>query len=121
MAKECNKDDCTNPIFGKGFCKWHQFLREDKKKPKKKVFTIKPISDKMAAKYKEYRSVRDIHMAENPICEFKGCTKVSQDLHHKAGRGKFMCDKNTFMAICRKHHTWIHEHPKESRELGYLI
>jgi len=32
--KICNKEGCENPVFGGGYCKYHQYLRTDKKKPK---------------------------------------------------------------------------------------
>ncbi len=31
MAKSCNYNDCTNPVFGGGMCTWHQMHRTDKK------------------------------------------------------------------------------------------
>lgn len=40
--KTCQSEDCSNYVFSKGFCKWHQNLRTDKKKPK----SIRPISKK---------------------------------------------------------------------------
>lgn len=54
------------------------------------------------------------------------------DLHHKAGRSgssenehgemeRNLYNKATFMAVCRVCHDWIHRHPKESREAGWLI
>ncbi len=54
------------------------------------------------------------------------------DLHHKAGRAgsspnhegemeRNLTNKATFMAICRDCHNWIHENPKESRKMGWLI
>jgi hypothetical protein len=38
MPKQCNKDECVNNVWGKGYCKYHQYLRKDKnkKKPLKK-------------------------------------------------------------------------------------
>lgn len=88
-----------------------------KKKPKR----IKPISDSMAEKLVKYREVRDKYMSEHKTCEFENCYSDANDLHHIRGRGAYLSDTNYFMAICRGHHTWVHEHPEESRELGYLI
>jgi len=34
MAKICKKEGCNNPVFSTGYCKYHQYLRTDKKKPK---------------------------------------------------------------------------------------
>ena len=31
MAKTCQKDACNNPVFSKGYCKFHQYLRKDTK------------------------------------------------------------------------------------------
>ena len=109
MPKVCKKEDCNYNVFGKGYCRYHQYLREDKKKstPKKRKLI--------------YRKVRDEYKLKNPICEFPGCRSKNIDLHHKAKRGKNLSDPKYFMSVCRKHHEWIHYHPKESREMGYLI
>ena len=88
---------------------------------KKKQKRIKQISDSMAKKLVVYREVRDKYMKEHETCEFENCYSDANDLHHKASRGKHLSDVTTFMAVCRQHHNWIHEHPAESRELGYLI
>jgi hypothetical protein len=32
MAKECKHEECTYPVWAKGYCKKHQYLRTDKKK-----------------------------------------------------------------------------------------
>lgn len=119
MAKSCQKEGCNNPRFSKGFCQWHKYLSKDYsvKKPAKK--RINAISEKMKEQLKEYRIVRDIFMKENPCCEI--CSKPSQDLHHKSGRGKNLCKVDTFMAVCRGCHNFIHNNPKKSRELLYLL
>ena len=96
-------------------------MKNKKSSPAKKKKRIKPISDSMAEKLVEYRKVRDKYMSEHITCEFEGCNKDANDLHHKASRGKHLSDVTTFMAVCRLHHNWIHEHPLESRGLGYLI
>ncbi len=123
MAKTCNFKGCGNPVFGGGFCSWHQYKRTDKKPAAKKKLPkrIKPVSESMALRLKAYRVERDKFMNENNVCQFTGCNKEANDLHHKAGRGKNLSNVSTFMAVCRFHHNWIHEHPKESRELKYLI
>lgn len=122
MAKVCLEEGCSNPRWGKGYCKYHQHRRTDKKttsKPKKK---IRHISKKREEEMKIYRPLRDKYMSEHQMCEVKGCSKPSNDLHHMNGRfGKRLYDTDYFMAVCRKHHNWIHEHPKESSCLGYLL
>lgn len=32
VRKTCKVEQCNNHIFGKGYCKYHQYLREDRKK-----------------------------------------------------------------------------------------
>lgn len=54
MAKICNANDCTFPQFGGGFCKYHQYLRKDKKPKqiKKSGFIKKGVNTKKKmAKY----------------------------------------------------------------------
>ena len=119
MAKFCLEDGCNNPRFGKGFCKWHQHRRTDLKTKQQPQKRINPISDKLTYKLSAYRPLRDAYMKDNPDCEI--CGKPSNDLHHKAGRGKFLCDVTTFMAVCRKCHNFIHENPKKSRDSLYLL
>jgi len=43
-SKPCTVDNCSNPRFAKGYCKIHQYLRTDKKKPK--PLKSKPIIKK---------------------------------------------------------------------------
>ena len=50
------------------------------------------------------------------------CTTHSTDVHHMKGRiGPLLTDTKFFLAVCRSCHTWIEEHPKEAKELGYSI
>ena len=119
MAKSCLEDGCNNPRFGKGYCRNHQYKRTDKETKSLVRKKISPISNGLAEKLKLYRAVRDKYMAQHLNCEI--CDKPSNDLHHKAGRGKNLCNVITFMAVCRNCHIFIHNNPKKSRELLYLL
>lgn len=44
MAKKCNKQGCQNPIWGGGFCRYHGYLRTDKK-PKGLKKEYKPTGE----------------------------------------------------------------------------
>lgn len=50
MPKTCKSEGCNNPVFSKGYCKYHQNQRTDEKWLNKKQKTpkksFKPISDK---------------------------------------------------------------------------
>lgn len=94
--KTCLKEDCNNPRFSKGYCKWHYKLNPLHTSPYKtlslcgkgnvsKKKRIAPVSDKQAKILKEYRKVRDEFMKDK-CCEFEGCGKVATDLHHAKGR-----------------------------------
>lgn len=47
--------------------------------------------------------------------------RADNNPHHMAGRGPNLARVETFLAVCRTCHTWIHDHPNEARRLGYLI
>ena len=107
-------------------CKKHERAevyteRANKKPKKKKVYRIPNLSQKRLKINAEYRIERNKYMAKHPICEAHGCNNKSNDLHHRAKRGKNLVNVETFMAVCRTHHNWIHNNPRESKELGYLI
>lgn len=45
----------------------------------------------------------------------------STEVHHKKGRGKYLLDVSTWLAVCRSAHNYIHDNPKEAEEKGWLI
>jgi len=81
---------------------------------------MRKVSLKRQQQNKQYKIIRDKFMQENPRCE--RCGAPATENHHKNGRnGLRLLDVTYFMAVCRSCHRWIHEHPKESREKGWLI
>lgn len=43
------------------------------------------------------------------------------DVHHIRGRSSgLLWDKEFWLPVCRKAHTWIHDHPAEARSFGLL-
>lgn len=110
----------------------------DRKKPKPKAKRrIKAVSPKREKINREYAKLRASFLKEHPYCEWwiaesrigpysKG-NKVwqfvppSTDIHHKKGRGKYLLDTSTWMAVCRYGHEAIHADPKTSYEKGYMI
>jgi len=82
--------------------------------------SLNQVSEKRQDQEKIYKSIRKIYLENNPNCEV--CGEEASEIHHKNGRnGDRLNDITFFMAICRGCHNYVHEHPKESRELGYLI
>jgi hypothetical protein len=98
--------------------------RENRRpKPEKKVYKIKPRSIKGAKEDRVYSELSKKFKEQNPFCKAKlpGCTIYTTDVHHKALRGKNYLNIETWLPVCRNCHKYIHEHPKESFEKGFLI
>lgn len=49
------------------------------------------------------------------------CSATATELHHRALRGRNVCNIATFCGLCAQHHRWTHQHSNEARRLGYLI
>lgn len=99
------------------------------------------MSKKHAAHLREYSKLRAAFLAVNPYCQWwmesRGIrtiaelherggdvsmnTPLATDIHHKKGRGKYLNDTSTWMAVSREGHNWIHNHPKEAYEKGWMV
>lgn len=134
----CNAEECNNPRFSKGYCKFHQHLRTDEKykrsqeisrgnvnkKPKtaSKIVRISPVSDKQLEKLRLYRGVRDEYMKIHSTCECRDCNRAATEVHHMGGRiGDNLINANLFLAVCRMCHRYIEEHPAWAKEEGYSV
>jgi hypothetical protein len=82
---------------------------------------IKRVSDRRAAALVIYTEARDAFMKAHPWCQVPGCLRASRDPHHTCGRldGNFL-NRETWMAVCRPCHDWIHAHPSQARAKGWL-
>lgn len=91
---------------------------------------IKKVSSKRRVESRIYSAKRKAFLTARPWCEIcieedresaSGRVLGSQDVHHVCGRlgGNFL-NETTWMALCRKHHDWIHTHPSKAREKGWL-
>lgn len=84
--------------------------------------SISPVSAKRRVEMDEYSKLRNVFLIAKPSCEAKlvGCTRVSSDVHHKAGRtGDNYLKVGTWAALCRSCHSYIELHPEEAKELGF--
>jgi hypothetical protein len=116
MPKPCKKEGCNYPRFGGGYCKAHGYLRTDKQTKK-----ISPRSDKMTSKLEDYYIERKKYLNVHTHCEAIGCKHKATQIHHRKGRGKYLCDPRYFMAICDPHHKWCEANPAEAKKLGYSV
>jgi hypothetical protein len=86
---------------------------------------ISQVSSKRKKKDQEYLKLRERYLLENPLCMVKvnGCSHGATDIHHTyagANRDAFYLVQSTWKAVCRNCHDWIHGHPAEAREMGWL-
>lgn len=99
------------------------------KNPNKKVkkLTAKPLSKKSAKQTKLdvlYGIAREHYLKAHSFCEAQIpglCQVNATDIHHKIGRGKYLLDTTTFMAVCRTCHGWIETNPKDAKILGFSV
>lgn len=69
---------------------------------------------------KTYSKLRKEFLAENPVCAVYP-TQRSKDVHHTAGRGINYLKVETWLAVSRDGHRWIHEHANLARRKGWLV
>lgn len=115
----------------KGYCRicWDRLKPELLSAEPKPTVVRQPlarVSDKRAKEERIYSAKRIIFLSEHSLCQIKLpgiCTGQSTDVHHTySGKDKasHYLDVPTWLALCRACHQWVTDHPKESRELGYL-
>lgn len=100
---------------------------------------VKKVSKRRAKEGRIYSQRRKVFLAANPHCEAwhvisqwmynqapedyvkapQLCPR-SEDVHHRERRGKNYLNEETWMAVSRWAHEWIHSHPKEARALNLL-
>lgn len=121
MPKLCQHEDCKYPVFGKGFCKFHQKFRTDKKAKK----SINKVSDKRWEELQVYKAKRAEYLMANPNCEARinsNCKVSACEIHHRKGKlGGLLYDSTYFLAVCRDCHTYIELHPIEAKEKGFSL
>lgn len=118
MAKICLREECKNPQFGGGYCKWDQHLREDKKKPA----PIKSRADKKRAIDRVYFHLREVFLAlpENWFCKIKapGCTGKATEVHHTLGKILHYLNVRTWLPACRGCNQWAEANHSEAEKMG---
>ena len=83
---------------------------------------LRRVSAKRRKLLNEYSKLRADHLNRTPVCQVCFANEAT-DIHHKLslGRGGKLNDTTIFLAVCRVCHDWIHRHPKEAEQQGYLL
>jgi hypothetical protein len=103
---------------------------------------IKPVSATRAKINKIYSALRKTFLELHPYCQWTFLERNvaedtviaiakkagvyapyprSVDIHHMKGRGKYLLDTSTWMAVSRQAHDYIHANPEESYRKGYML
>lgn len=81
---------------------------------------IRRRSKRMSAAARLYQQKRKWFLIEHPLCQvFKD--RPATEIHHRKGRGKYLLDETTWLAVSAEAHRKIHDNPKWSYEKGYLL
>lgn len=106
---------CDTPFYiykninGKKYCKACAYMISPPVK-------IKMVSDKKKQEDGEYSKLRKIYLESHPFCEAKLpgiCRGEATDIHHLysgRNRSKYYLKTNTWKAVCRNCHNYIHDH-----------
>jgi len=96
-----------------------------RKTPLKRKRPINRVSKKQQGKLLVYWRKRNQFLASHPFCQ--ACEKLgnegqlpSRDIHHTRGRGPYLNDERTWLAVCRMCHDEIHRSANKSRTLNLL-
>lgn len=120
MPKICNAQDCVQPVWGKGYCLRHQYLRRDKKPVKGARFSVK-----RSAAERQYLK-RSREWRENrPFCEIGSpvCTIHTQCVNHKKGKDsiEMLLNPEYWEASCFACNRWIEENDAWARAHGHKL
>ena len=100
---------------GKRYAMKHSCKKGVKRKP------IHPMSKKLSKERKTYRELREEFLSriENRFCAVYP-SLPSSEIHHKKGRGKYLNDTSTWLAVSRIGHEWIHSNVALATERGFM-
>lgn len=107
-----------------GYCKNCWSMRSPQKSKPTKQQPIARRSSKQQKLEAAYMVIRNLYIKNHPMCEAhlpQVCTQVATDVHHKKGRGEFLLDDTTYLAVCRGCHYWIEHNSREAKLLGFSI
>lgn len=117
--KTCNKDGCSNPVFGGGYCKFHQYLRS---KPPKKIRKYSPKRQSQVSSYLHDRKLflDELRDTEEWRCFFCGVAfkfNDNPDVHHLRGRDDDLITNTKYWVVA---HTNCHVEMWHGKALSIL-
>lgn len=122
--KKCNYNLCTSFVFGGGFCKYHQYMRTDKKiKPVKTLLVSNTIHDTPKSKYKlkkantgEFIMFKEIWNERPHVSELSGIKLPVFDTHSfhhlltKQAYPEYRLVKANIVLLTRTEHRAVHDY-----------
>ena len=86
---------------------------------------LRRISKKRAKALIGYNEIRDDFLRQNQWCivmeRVFNKRHLATEVHHINGRiGKNLCDIESFLAVSREGHNWIHNNPAEAKKYGFI-
>jgi len=118
MPKKCLHKDCNYNVFGGGYCKFHQYLREDKQHKPLKRTPVRKVSKKRSKENAFYLKKR-MEFLIGKTCPITG--RPATEIHHMDGREHSrLIDEKNWLAVTREGHQKIHLNPQWARKNGYL-
>lgn len=116
--KTCNSDGCNYPVFGGGYCRNHQYLRQEKNKPAvttsindRKVKHIKPKAKTPTGELPVFKQIWN----ERPhVSELSGEKLYYFDVHNfhhiltKAAYPKYRLFVDNIILLTKKEHNMVH-------------
>jgi hypothetical protein len=82
---------------------------------------LKPISDKRKKQKAAYMVLRESFLKAHPYCAVFPHLKSNQIHHTNHREGERLNDTRFWLAVSDEGHKYIHAHPSESYEKGWLI
>jgi 5-methylcytosine-specific restriction endonuclease McrA len=90
---------------------------------------LKAVSDKRKARRGDWEQVkglvfdRDGHACQGPVRGLPGPCGGPLDAHHVRPQGRYpelRYELSNLWTLCRFHHSYSHDHPKEAKALGLV-
>lgn len=126
MGKTCIVPGCSSLVFGKGYCRRHQFLRTDVSQPKRNTARIKQYSVKRTRINKvEYGPKARQYIIDNPYCNIRSpeCTGIAQCVNHRKGKDSIalLLDSQFWEPSCFMCNLYIEKYHKWGSERGHKL